>query len=180
MRVENLTDTTFEDLFFIVLRNATDRMDDPDEMYSSAQMVGQYLDLQRQDPTTHVWVDLTFRPTLGKSDHDRLPRTGIAQRETLTFQLRLRISNAIPLRETSNGSIVVHMLRPEADGRCKLTVGRDSFRIHKPRTSAGNGIASTPGSSSAFPWLALAGGAAVTVGGGAVYAVRRRRSDQQS
>ncbi|MFE5812993.1 hypothetical protein ACFQ6S_06190 [Streptomyces sp. NPDC056479] len=36
MRVENLTDTTFDDLFFVLLRNAVDRMDDPDEMYSAA------------------------------------------------------------------------------------------------------------------------------------------------
>ncbi|MFE0258269.1 hypothetical protein [Streptomyces sp. NPDC059010] len=185
MGVENLTDTTFEDLFFILFRNAVDRMDDPDEMYSSARVIPQYVDVQRQDPTTRVWVGLTFQIDPEMVGHDRLPRTGIAPRETLTFPLRLRINAAIPLRETAHGSITVHMLRPEADGRCKVTVGTNSFRIHKPGAAPGNdpqtggtGTASAA-TSSALPWLALAGGAAVTVGGSAVYVVRRRRSRPQ-
>ncbi|MCF1596694.1 hypothetical protein [Streptomyces muensis] len=193
LRVENLTDSTFEDLFFTLFRNALDRMVDPEEMYSSARVIPQYVDVQRQDPTSRVWVDLTFQLDPEMIGHDRLPRAGVAPRETLTFPLRLRVNAAIPLKETSKGGIHVQILRPEADGRCRLTVGRESFfRIHKPGAAPGNGTASTSGNTtpgpqtggtgrasaatcSALPWLALAGGTAVTVGGGAVYAVRRRR-----
>ncbi|MFD5855488.1 hypothetical protein [Streptomyces chartreusis] len=79
--------------------------------------------------------------------------------------------------------------RPAADGRNKLTVGTDSFRILKPGggtaspsgntatgpQTGGTGTASAAGSSP-LPWLALVAGTAAAIGGGAVYAVRRRRA----
>lgn len=169
-------------------------MDDPDETYSSARVIPQYLDVQRRNPTTRVWAGLTFQTDPESIGHDRLPRAGISPRETITFPLRLPWLNAaLPLKESSDGSISVQIRRPEADGRCKPTVGTDSFRASSsPAQPPGDGTASPSGNtatgpqtggtgtasaagSSALPWPALGAGTTVAIGGGTVYAVQRRR-----
>ncbi|MFE6174667.1 hypothetical protein [Streptomyces sp. NPDC056464] len=91
MRVENLTDTTFEDLFFIFFRKAVDRMDDPDEMYSAAWSP-KGARLQPQPPAAASTVE---------------PQYG------LCFLVRAVLAT-VTLKEVSSTKGVARWLRPRA------------------------------------------------------------------
>ena len=189
LKVLNLTDEAIEGVEISLTKVAYDRT--PDMPTESPE----YVDLQRQDPKSRAWMDIPF-----PDDYEGiLTTTDIAPGETLTFQLRLRVNRGVPLGNSGNpqdegkgeGDVMAHLRRLDDNGECTWSRDWEGFGIHESGsdTGNGNGNASTPasgttptgdlaetGSSSALPLLALAGGAAVAVGGGAVYAVRRRRA----
>ncbi|WP_345012553.1 hypothetical protein [Streptomyces shaanxiensis] len=180
-RVENLTDTAFEDLDIFLDKIAYSSAILEGSMDDSPEETSAHLDVQLQNPKTHVWEGVPF---LDSDIYGRIAWTGIAPRETLTFELRLRIDESIPLwskidpdDHTGIGHFVVFVKRPDENGECTWSRVSDSYLIHEAGTDTGDGNASTP-PSDALPLLALAGGVAVAVCGGTVYAVRRRRAGE--
>ncbi|MDO0914081.1 LPXTG cell wall anchor domain-containing protein [Streptomyces sp. DT2A-34] len=182
LKVLNLRDTAVEDVEITLTKVAYDRR--PDMPTESPE----YVDLQRQDPKSRAWVDIPF-----PDDYEGvLTTTDIAPRETLTFQLRLRVNRGVPLGNSGlpkdegkgEGDVTAYARRLDDNGECTWSRDWEGFGIHEAGSHTANGNASTPptddladtGPSSALPLLTLAGGAAVAVGGGTVYAVRRRRA----
>ncbi|MFJ7077708.1 LAETG motif-containing sortase-dependent surface protein [Streptomyces sp. NPDC098781] len=194
LKVLNDTDKALEDVEVGLTKVAYDKM--PDMPTESPE----YVDMQRQDPTSRAWVDIPFPDDF----EGVLTTTDVAPHETLTFRLRLRVNEGIPLGNSGlpkdegkgEGDVMARLRWLDANDECRWSRAWEGFGIYEsdpgqedgpsstapssPGTGTGAGTAPSgdlaeTGSSSALPLLTLAGGAAVAVGGGAVYAVRRRR-----
>ncbi|MFE5816598.1 LPXTG cell wall anchor domain-containing protein [Streptomyces sp. NPDC056479] len=196
LKVLNITDKALEDVEVSLNKVAYDKM--PDMPTESPE----YVDMQRQDPKSRAWVDIPF-----PDDYEGVLATAdIAPHETLTFRLRLRVNEGVPLGNSGlpkdegkgEGDVMAHLRRLDANGECRWARDWEGFGIYESDAGNGDGAPSTPptatvstgagtaptgglaetGSSSALPLFALAGGAAVAVGVGSVYAVRRRRAGE--
>ncbi|WP_405554078.1 LAETG motif-containing sortase-dependent surface protein [Streptomyces sp. NBC_01171] len=163
----------------------------------------QYLTLQYQDPTTGKWNDISV--DLDDEAAGYLGYTDVKAKESFSIDLRLSVDKKAPAGAgfaISIGSYVddegncvyasdddfyeFDILAagttpgPVDDSTPKPQGGSKPLPTTKP---AGNtevvpqGHLAETGSSSALPAIALAGGAAVALGLGAVFVVRRRRNE---
>jgi hypothetical protein len=142
LKVLNLRDTAVEDVEITLTKVAYDRM--PDMPTESPE----YVDLQRRDPKSRAWVDLPF-----PDDYEGvLTTTDIAPRETLTFQLRLRVNEGVPLGNSGlpkddgkgEGDVMAYLRRLDDNGECTWSREWEGFGIHEAGSHTGNGNASTP------------------------------------
>ncbi|MGW2057887.1 hypothetical protein ACWCOZ_28925 [Streptomyces sp. NPDC001840] len=157
-----------------------------------------FVHVQRQDPASGEWKDLPFSndkdADLGSySPHGSFD---LDPKESLTFHVRLTVDKSFPDLSTSesdgHGSYHIETERPGDAGACFRNGTGEAFDIEEDdgsnREVAGDlsgklppwekGSSYTPSStdsSSALPLIVLAGGAAVAIGAGSVYVVRRRR-----
>ncbi|WP_234375800.1 LAETG motif-containing sortase-dependent surface protein [Streptomyces sp. CB01373] len=158
-----------------------------------------YLTLQFKDPATGKWVDIS----LDERDEGAgyLGYTDVQAKESFSIDLRLSIGNKAP---AGMGFAISIGMYADDKGNCVYSSDNDSYQFDvlaagskqgnpgdaKPQGGkkplpvkpAGDnqivpeGHLAETGSSSALPMIALAGGAAVAVGAGAVFVVRRRKA----
>ncbi|WP_405724101.1 LPXTG cell wall anchor domain-containing protein [Streptomyces sp. NBC_01537] len=154
-----------------------------------------HLALQWQDPASGAWHDIS----LDEDDETAgyVGFTDLKAHDSFSLKIRLSVDKTAPA-----GSGVALSIGSYADsnGDCVYSGGDDfySFDILAAGSDAGDGGDAEPqtggsahpkpagdteigsladtGSSSALPYIALAGGAAVAFGGGAMFVVRRRKS----
>ncbi|MFJ9814052.1 LAETG motif-containing sortase-dependent surface protein [Streptomyces sp. NPDC101151] len=158
-----------------------------------------HLTLQYEDPTSGKWVDIS----LDENDEGAgyLGYTDVKAHESFSIDLRLAVDKTAP---AGLGYAISIGMYADDEGNCVFS-GDDSFyefdilkagsapgepgdakpqggKKPLPKQPSGNtkiepqGHLAQTGSSSALPMIALAGGAAVAVGAGAVFVVRRRKS----
>ncbi|MGW4512819.1 LPXTG cell wall anchor domain-containing protein [Streptomyces sp. NPDC004393] len=158
-----------------------------------------HLTLQYKDPDTGKWTGISL------DDEDEgagyLGYTDIKAKESFSIDLRLAVDAKAP---AGLGFAISIGMYADDEGNC-VASGDDSyyeFEILKPGSAPGDvndakpqggskplpakpagdkqidptGRLASTGSSSALPTIALVGGAAVAVGAGAVFVVRRRRT----
>ncbi|MEU5533614.1 LAETG motif-containing sortase-dependent surface protein [Streptomyces sp. NPDC020362] len=159
-----------------------------------------HLTLQYKDPSSGKWVDIS----LDENDEGAgyLGYTAVKAHESFSVDMRLAVDKTAPaglgyaisigMYADDEGNCVFSgddsfyqfdILKagsaPGTPGDAKPQGGKKPLPMHQP---SGNtkiepqGHLAQTGSSSALPMIALAGGAAVAVGAGAVFVVRRRKS----
>ncbi|MFB7455566.1 LAETG motif-containing sortase-dependent surface protein [Streptomyces sp. NPDC056188] len=158
-----------------------------------------YLTLQFKDPATGKWVDIS----LDERDEGAgyLGYTDVQAKESFSIDLRLSIGNKAP---AGMGFAISIGMYTDDKGNCVYSSDNNSYQFDVlaagskqgnpgdakpqggrkplPAKPAGDtrivpqGHLAETGSSSALPMIALAGGAAVAVGAGAVFVVRRRKA----
>ena len=154
-----------------------------------------HLALQWQDPASGVWHDISLDEDDATAGY--VGYTDLKAHDPVSLKIRLSVDKTAPA-----GSGVALSIGSYADsnGDCVYSGGDSfySFDILAAGSDAGDGGEAEPqtggsshtkpagdteigslaetGSSSALPFIALAGGAAVAFGGGAMFVVRRRKS----
>ncbi|MFI6011300.1 hypothetical protein ACIBAG_21185 [Streptomyces sp. NPDC051243] len=145
------------------------------------------VDLQARDRRSGEWRDVVFPPSSKASDY---VTTDLVPSKPLTIRLRVRVAEDFPFTVTAGneiGDVIIGVEtlraapgRPDTHWKGQLWSG---FQVLKPGTHTGETTSSPTadalsetGSSSDLVLLAGAGGAALAVAAGAVYASRRRRS----
>ncbi|MFD4611491.1 LAETG motif-containing sortase-dependent surface protein [Streptomyces sp. NPDC058440] len=158
-----------------------------------------HLTLQYKDPVAGTWENISQDlddPAVGYVAY-----TDIKAKETFSVDLRLSVDRTAP---AGLGVAITIGMYADDKGNCVYATDEDyyQFDVLAAGTSAGNppdakpqggrkelpakpvgdrqivpqGHLAETGSSSALPMIALAGGAAVAVGAGAVFVVRRRKA----
>ncbi|KOV63620.1 hypothetical protein ADK64_20905 [Streptomyces sp. MMG1121] len=157
-----------------------------------------HLTLQYKDPSSGAWVGVSLDENDAGAGY--VGYTGVKAKESFSIDMRLSVDKKAP---AGLGYAISIGMYADDQGNCVFS-GDDSyyeFDILKagsapgnpgdakpqggkkplPKQPAGNteiapqGHLAQTGSSSALPVIALAGGAAVALGAGAVFTVRRRR-----
>jgi LPXTG-motif cell wall-anchored protein len=154
-----------------------------------------HLALQWQDPASGVWHDISLDEDDATAGY--VGYTDLKAHDSVSLKIRLSVDKTAPA-----GTGVALSIGSYADGNgdCVYSGGDSfySFDILAAGSDAGDGGDAEPqtggsshtkpagdteigslaetGSSSALPFIALAGGAAVAFGGGAMFVVRRRKS----
>ncbi|MFD5472881.1 LAETG motif-containing sortase-dependent surface protein [Streptomyces sp. NPDC127105] len=159
-----------------------------------------YLTLQYKDPATGTWQNIS----LNENDEGAgyLGYTDVQAKESFSIDLRLSIDRKAP---AGMGFAISIGMYADDKGNCVYSSDDDFYQFDVlaagsksgnpgdakpqggrkplPAKPAGDnqivpqGHLAETGSNSALPMIALAGGAAVAVGTGAVFVVRRRKAD---
>ncbi len=171
------------------------QVDESDEFFVNTGT----LTLQYKDPATGQWTDIS----LGEDDETAgyLGYTDIKAKESFSIDLRLSVDKKAP---SGTGFAISIGMYADEKGGCVMADGQSYYEFDilaadtsapgdvpdakpqggskpLPAKPAGNtqidpqGRLAETGSSSALPAIALAGGAAVAVGVGAMFVVRRRK-----
>jgi LPXTG-motif cell wall-anchored protein len=154
-----------------------------------------HLALQWQDPASGAWHDIS----LDEDDETAgyVGYTDLKAHDSVSLKIRLSVDKTAP---AGTGVALSIGSYADSNGDCVYSGGDSfySFDILAAGSDAGDGGEAEPqtggsshtkpagdteigslaetGSSSALPYIALAGGAAVAFGGGAMFVVRRRKS----
>ncbi|MFB8176659.1 LAETG motif-containing sortase-dependent surface protein [Streptomyces sp. NPDC055966] len=158
-----------------------------------------HLTLQYQDPSSRKWIGISLDENDAGAGY--LGYTGVKAKESFSVNLRVSVDRTAP---AGLGYAISIGMYADDQGNCVFS-SDDSFyqfdilkagsapghpgdakpqggKKPLPKQPTGNtriepqGHLAETGSSSALPVLALAGGAAVALGAGAVFVVRRRRN----
>ncbi|MGW5127768.1 LAETG motif-containing sortase-dependent surface protein [Streptomyces sp. NPDC004069] len=159
-----------------------------------------FLTLQYQDPTTGTWQNISVDVNDETSGY--LGYTDVQAKESFSIDLRLSVDKKAP---AGLGFAISIGMYADDKGNCVFASDDDFYQFDVlaaganagtpgdakpqggrkplPAKPAGDneivpqGHLAETGSSSVLPAIALAGGAAVAVGAGAVFVVRRRKAD---
>ncbi|MFJ3644000.1 LAETG motif-containing sortase-dependent surface protein [Streptomyces sp. NPDC090108] len=160
-----------------------------------------HLTLQYQDPSSGQWVDISLDE--GDEAAGYLGYTDVKAHESFTVDMRVAVDKSAP---AGTGYAISIGMYADDKGDCVLSGDDSYYEFQilkagtapgkpndsrpqggkkplpKPQQPSGNteiepqGHLAETGSSSAMPVIALTGGAAVAVGVGAMFVVRRRRT----
>lgn len=154
-----------------------------------------HLALQWQDPASGAWHDISLDEDDATAGY--VGYTDLKAHDSVSLKIRLSVDKTAP---AGTGVALSIGSYADSNGDCVYSGGDSfySFDILAAGSDAGDGGDAEPqtggsshtkpagdteigslaetGSSSALPYIALAGGAAVAFGGGAMFVVRRRKS----